>query len=54
MKITASVTESSHQDSGSCYLFTLTYFFLWQNEKKVVVMASFPQQIRPLTTGQLF
>ena len=29
MKITASVTKSSHQDRGMRYFFTLNYFFLY-------------------------
>ena len=50
-----SVTKSSHQNCGPCYLnlpilsYTYTLLFCWEN--KVVAIAV--SQIRPLTTVQL-
>ena len=45
MKITASITESSHQDRGPCYLHLPVSFFY--------IHSPVPQQIRTQTTVQL-
>ena len=56
MKITASVTKSSHEDRGLCYLhlliFPYTYIVLFWKMKSCCDL-SFPQQIRSNTTVQL-
>ena len=56
MKITASVTKSSHQDRGPCYLhlpffsYTCTYLF-WKIRSYRDLC--FPQQVRSQTTVHL-
>ena len=57
MKITVSVTKSSHEDSGLCYL--CLQFFLYTHSPPVLEIKScfdccFPQQIRPQTTVQWY
>ena len=56
MKITASVTNSSHQDRGPCYLhspiFSYTFILCWKI--KSCCDSCFPQQIRPYTAVQWY
>ena len=55
MKITASVTKSSHQDRSPCYLHSPIFF---PDTYTLLFCGScdhcFPQQIRPQTTVQLY
>ena len=58
MKITASVTKSSHQDRGPCYshlpIISYTSTLLYCCKMKSCCDHCFPQKIRPQITVQLY
>ena len=59
MKITVSVTKSSHQDCGLCYLnlpifFLYIHYLLFCGKIKSCCDHCFTQQINPKTTVQLW